>query len=61
LPLKVAAKVGRADDDYFRTNIAPLLTQPGVEFIGEINERQKARFLGNARGLLFPTRRTMPR
>jgi len=25
-----------------------------VEFIGEINERQKARFLGNARGLLFP-------
>jgi glycosyltransferase involved in cell wall biosynthesis len=31
-----------------------LLAQPGVEFIGEINERQKARFLGNARGLLFP-------
>jgi len=29
LPLKMAAKVGRADDDYFRTNIAPLLTQPG--------------------------------
>jgi hypothetical protein len=29
LPLKMAAKVGRADDDYFRTNVAPLLTQPG--------------------------------
>jgi len=54
LPLKVAAKVDDADEDYFRTNIVPLLTQPGVEFIGEINERQKARFLGNARGLLFP-------
>jgi glycosyltransferase involved in cell wall biosynthesis len=25
-----------------------------VEFIGEINERQKADFLGNARALLFP-------
>ena len=54
LPLKVAAKVDRADEAYFRSEIAPLLTQPGVEFIGEINERQKARFLGNARGLLFP-------
>jgi glycosyltransferase involved in cell wall biosynthesis len=25
-----------------------------VEFVGEINERQKAQFLGNARALLFP-------
>jgi glycosyltransferase involved in cell wall biosynthesis len=50
----VAAKIDRADEAYFRSEIAPLLTQPGVEFIGEINERQKARFLGNARGLLFP-------
>jgi glycosyltransferase involved in cell wall biosynthesis len=27
---------------------------PNVEFIGEINEHQKADFLGNARALLFP-------
>jgi glycosyltransferase involved in cell wall biosynthesis len=27
---------------------------PGVEFIGEINEREKARFLGEAAALLFP-------
>ena len=27
---------------------------PGVEFIGEIDERQKAQFLGNAAALLFP-------
>ncbi len=27
---------------------------PGVEFIGEINERQKTRFLGEALALLFP-------
>jgi glycosyltransferase involved in cell wall biosynthesis len=54
LPLKVAAKIDRADEAYFRSEIAPLLTHPGVEFVGEINERQKATFLGNARGLLFP-------
>ncbi len=44
----------RADDAYFRTEIEPLLDGPGVEFIGEINERQKTQFLGNARALLFP-------
>ena len=27
---------------------------PGVEFIGEINEREKAKFLGEAAALLFP-------
>ena len=34
--------------------IAPLLGDPGVEFIGEINERSKTKFLGEARALLFP-------
>jgi glycosyltransferase involved in cell wall biosynthesis len=54
IPLKIAAKVDRADESYFRTTIEPLLNAPGVEFIGEINEHQKAEFLGNARALLFP-------
>jgi glycosyltransferase involved in cell wall biosynthesis len=54
IPLKIAAKVDRADDVYFRTKIEPLLGGGGVEFIGEINDRQKTRFLGNARALLFP-------
>src|SRR4029079_17105796 len=48
IPLKIAAKVARADQGYFRTTIAPLLDSPGVEFIGEINEHQKTQFLGNA-------------
>src|SRR6476620_5006043 len=48
------AKVDRADEAYFRRDIAPLLDEPGIEFIGEINEQQKARFLGGARALLFP-------
>jgi glycosyltransferase involved in cell wall biosynthesis len=54
VPLKIAAKVDRADEVYFREQIEPLLAEPGVEFIGEINERQKVDFLGNARALLFP-------
>jgi glycosyltransferase involved in cell wall biosynthesis len=54
MPLKIAAKVDRADETYFREQIAPLLTTPGVKYIGEINEREKARFLGEAAALLFP-------
>ena len=54
LPLKIAAKVDRVDADYFREVIAPLLDAPGVEFIGEIDETEKTRFLGEAVGLLFP-------
>ncbi len=54
IPLRIAAKVDRADDVYFRTQIAPLLDGPGVEFIGEINEYQKTEFLGEAQALLFP-------
>ena len=54
VPLKIAAKVDKADEAYFREQIAPLLAGPGVEFIGEINESQKNAFLGEARALLFP-------
>jgi glycosyltransferase involved in cell wall biosynthesis len=31
-----------------------MLGQRGVEFIGEINDQEKAKFLGEASGLLFP-------
>jgi len=54
LPLKIAAKVDRVDECYFREVIAPLLNGAGVEFIGEINEQQKNEFLGQAMALLFP-------
>ncbi len=54
IPLKIAAKVDRADEVYFRTEIEPLLGAGGVEFIGEINDQQKTQFLGEAQALLFP-------
>ncbi|QQO18703.1 glycosyltransferase family 4 protein [Bradyrhizobium diazoefficiens] len=54
LPLKIAAKVDKADQAYFRDVIAPMLNEPGIEFIGEINESAKSEFLGQAAALLFP-------
>jgi glycosyltransferase involved in cell wall biosynthesis len=54
IPLKIAAKVDKVDEDYFRNEILPLIDGPGVEFIGEINEREKTKFLGEAAALLFP-------
>jgi glycosyltransferase involved in cell wall biosynthesis len=54
IPLRIAAKVDRVDEEYFRAEIKPLLDGPGVEFIGEIDDRQKNKFLGEARALLFP-------
>jgi len=54
-PLKIAAKVDKADKEYFENKIVPLLKDnPVVEYIGEINEQEKDEFLGNAAGLLFP-------
>ena len=52
--LKIAAKVDPADRDYFERELRPLLSDPLVEFIGEIGEAQKSAFLGGAKALLFP-------
>ncbi|RPJ11811.1 MAG: glycosyltransferase family 4 protein, partial [Deltaproteobacteria bacterium] len=52
--LKVAAKIDKDDIEYYEEKIKPLLDNPLVEFIGEINEREKKDFLGNALALLFP-------
>jgi glycosyltransferase involved in cell wall biosynthesis len=54
LPLKIAAKIDPADAAYFAHDIEPLLDHPLIEFIGEIDDRHKAEFLGNAMALLFP-------
>jgi glycosyltransferase involved in cell wall biosynthesis len=56
IPLRIAAKVDRADAAYFDSVIRPLLDEPLVQFIGEIGDELKPAFLGNARALLFPVR-----
>jgi glycosyltransferase involved in cell wall biosynthesis len=54
MPLKIAAKVDRADRRYFKREIEPLLNNPHIEWLGEINDKDKDEFLGNAYALLFP-------
>lgn len=54
IPLKIAAKIDPADQDYFDHVIRPQLDHPLIEFIGEIGDHEKGDFLGNAIALLFP-------
>jgi glycosyltransferase involved in cell wall biosynthesis len=52
--LKVAAKIDRADEDYYNEKIEPLMRAGAVEFIGEISDKEKPEFLSGAVTLLFP-------
>jgi len=54
MPLKIAAKVDPADRRYFKREIEPLLNDPHIEWLGEISDKDKDEFLGNAYALLFP-------
>ena len=54
IPLKIAAKVDRADQDYYDELIRPLMDHPLVEYIGEIGDHEKSDFLSGAIGLLVP-------
>ncbi|MBX6322716.1 MAG: glycosyltransferase family 4 protein [Rhodospirillaceae bacterium] len=55
LPLRIAAKIDKVDEAYWREVVEPLVkAYPAAEFIGEITEAEKASFLGEAAALLFP-------
>jgi glycosyltransferase involved in cell wall biosynthesis len=54
IPLKMAAKVDRADIDYHETTIRPLIDGTLIEHIGEIGDAEKADFLSGAQALLLP-------
>jgi glycosyltransferase involved in cell wall biosynthesis len=55
LPLRIAAKVDAADRAYWEATIRPMVERhPNVACVGEIDERRKAEFLGQAAALLFP-------
>jgi glycosyltransferase involved in cell wall biosynthesis len=54
IPLKIAAKIDRTDQEYYDAVISPLITgNPLIEFIGEISDREKPEFLSGAIGLLL--------
>jgi glycosyltransferase involved in cell wall biosynthesis len=54
MPLKIAAKIDRADRAYFQKVVRPLLKSPLVEYVGEVGGDNKDAFLGGAYALLFP-------
>ena len=54
MPLRIAAKIDAADKEYYEQVIRPMMRHPLVEYVGEIDEREKDAFLGNAMALLFP-------
>ncbi len=51
--LKLAAKIDRADEEYYTTQIAPMLN-PQATLIGEIGDAEKPGFLSGAKALLMP-------
>jgi glycosyltransferase involved in cell wall biosynthesis len=54
VPLKIAAKVDKVDQDYFSEQIKPMLANGNCEYIGEISDREKSEFLSGAIVLLVP-------
>jgi glycosyltransferase involved in cell wall biosynthesis len=54
IELRIAAKVDDADRSYYEDRIRPMLQHSRVKYMGEIGEKEKAEFLGNARALIFP-------
>jgi len=55
IPLRIAAKVDRADQEYYEGLIRPLIeSNPLVDYIGEIGDREKSDFLSGALALLVP-------
>ena len=54
IPLKIAAKVDRVDQEYYDTMIRPLIDGRTVEHVGEIGDAEKADFLSRAVALLLP-------
>jgi len=54
IPLKIAAKVDPADRSYFQDHIEPMLKGDYVEFLGEVDDKQKQDLIGNALALVHP-------
>ena len=50
MPLKIAAKVDKVDEEYFASVIEPMMDDPLIEFVGEIDERPEGPVPGRGRG-----------
>ena len=53
--LMIAAKIDPVDQAYYEHTIAPLIRDSSlIEYVGEVNEREKDKLLGGAYAYLFP-------
>jgi glycosyltransferase involved in cell wall biosynthesis len=52
--LRIAAKIDSVDEAYWHSRVKPLVSGPLIEYVGEVSEKDKPSFLGNATALLFP-------
>ena len=53
-PLRIAAKIPRAETVYFKKRIEPHIDSKNVQLVGEVDEARKQPFLADATALLFP-------
>ncbi|MEZ0059892.1 glycosyltransferase involved in cell wall biosynthesis [Bradyrhizobium elkanii] len=54
MPLRIAAKIPRAETTYFKKKLEPEIDGEKVQLIGEVDETRKQPFLAGAAALLFP-------
>ncbi|MCS3892139.1 glycosyltransferase involved in cell wall biosynthesis [Bradyrhizobium japonicum USDA 38] len=54
IPLRIAAKIPRAETAYFKKKLEPNIDGEAVQLVGEVDEVRKQPFLAGAAALLFP-------
>ncbi|MGY4624695.1 glycosyltransferase family 4 protein [Bradyrhizobium sp. USDA 4486] len=54
MPLRIAAKIPRAETAYFRKRLEPHVDGETIQLVGEVDDVKKQPFLGGAAALLFP-------
>jgi glycosyltransferase involved in cell wall biosynthesis len=54
IPLRIAAKTDAFDQEYFEQHVRPLIDGTFIQYVGEIGDDEKWKFLGSALCLLFP-------
>ncbi len=54
--LIIAAKIDIEDEEYYKSEVAPLIDGDQIEFVGEVGLEEKVRLLRNAQALLSPVK-----
>ncbi|GMO92922.1 hypothetical protein TM239_01100 [Bradyrhizobium sp. TM239] len=54
MPLRIAAKIPRAETAYFKKKLEPEIDGENIQLVGEVDDVRKQPFLAGAAALLFP-------